>query len=710
MRYILTSDGYIDEITFGATIECKDQTCIEYTGTIPNNYSSLEEWVIGEEGKLNAWKIVDGNLVFDNAKYNELQSIYEKQEKDNSCVTHKEIAGVSSNIKDLYISKNSSADKIITLNDGANLTMNKINIKPLENISNEIDIVVTGSNMLPNTITTLTVGNMKFTQNKDKSIKINGKTSSQTEVNLAGTSENTNCLFTFKKNITYKLSGLVDNVKINFYFYDGTDRELVSTSGNGNITFDNDKHVTQITISIIPPTNIQVGDDLSGKTLNLDFPSHPIELMSEKSTTVVNCTNGKITYEKYSATGIYEIVSVTDLNNKEIKQLYSQVSYLVEVNLSNYVLPEDFGTVTSIDTINGQGILDHIQVTKELKLNETIYPMMNIGNEVKPYEPYESNSCKILLGDNTLNASNLYPSNEIYPSEKLYPGTLNYITIANGDVKLVQGNNETYLKTITMPSSYFGNNTIYTHQDTKMLVNYISGVVDQRIIKLEGYTTINDGFSVDLEGNMTCNNATMNKTKIVGGRLDLTDNGGSSDPSIKITKNDNNHTNLISSNLIQMGGGGRLIYMTTNEEFYEDIVTPIASFNGYFKVMNNGNIQNTGDYQCDGDITCNTLTQTSVEDKKKNIELFKDGLTIIKDTDIYKYHFKTQNDDEKKHIGFIIGENRKYSSEITSVDKSNKEIGVDTYAMVSVCFNAIKELSNKVEQLENKIKEMESDK
>lgn len=31
-------------------------------------------------------------------------------------------------------------------------------------------------------------------------------------------------------------------------------------------------------------------------------------------------------------------------------------------------------------------------------------------------------------------------------------------------------------------------------------------------IKLEGYTTINNGFSVDLQGNMTCNNATINGT------------------------------------------------------------------------------------------------------------------------------------------------------------------------------------------------------
>ena len=29
-------------------------------------------------------------------------------------------------------------------------------------------------------------------------------------------------------------------------------------------------------------------------------------------------------------------------------------------------------------------------------------------------------------------------------------------------------------------------------------------------IKLEGYTTVNENFSIDLEGNMSCNNATVN--------------------------------------------------------------------------------------------------------------------------------------------------------------------------------------------------------
>ena len=58
---------------------------------------------------------------------------------------------------------------------------------------------------------------------------------------------------------------------------------------------------------------------------------------------------------------------------------------------------------------------------------------------------------------------------------------------------------------------------------------------------------------------------------------------------------------------------------------------------------------------------------------------------------------------DKKHIGFVIGDNYNYSKEVTSLDNQ----GVDNYSFTSLCCKAIQELSTKVEELENKIKEME---
>jgi len=45
VRYILDDLGYVEEVSFGGTIECNKKTCVEYTGAIPEEYDSLIEWV-----------------------------------------------------------------------------------------------------------------------------------------------------------------------------------------------------------------------------------------------------------------------------------------------------------------------------------------------------------------------------------------------------------------------------------------------------------------------------------------------------------------------------------------------------------------------------------------------------------------------------------------------------------------------------------------
>ena len=99
--------------------------------------------------------------------------------------------------------------------------------------------------------------------------------------------------------------------------------------------------------------------------------------------------------------------------------------------------------------------------------------------------------------------------------------------------------------------------------------------------------------------------------------------------------------------------------------------------------------------------------------KKKNFEKFNNALSIISDIDLYKYNYKHEADGSKKHIGFVIGENYNYSSEITSLNDKGEEIGADLYAMASLCLQAIKEQQTLIEELKREIKqlkEMESEK
>lgn len=102
-------------------------------------------------------------------------------------------------------------------------------------------------------------------------------------------------------------------------------------------------------------------------------------------------------------------------------------------------------------------------------------------------------------------------------------------------------------------------------------------------------------------------------------------------------------------------------------------------------------------------ITTPSLTQTSREETKKNFEKLENGLDIVKATEIYKYNLKSEEDTKKKHIGFVIGKNYKYAHEITAEDNEGKEIGVDTYSMVSVLWKAVQELTAKVEKLEQEV-------
>lgn len=101
-----------------------------------------------------------------------------------------------------------------------------------------------------------------------------------------------------------------------------------------------------------------------------------------------------------------------------------------------------------------------------------------------------------------------------------------------------------------------------------------------------------------------------------------------------------------------------------------------------------------------------TLTQTSIEKEKKNFEKLNNALDIIKNTDIYKYNLDFEEDNDKKHIGLVIGNKYKYSKEITSKEND----GVDIYSMVSVCFKAIKEQQEIIDKLEKRIEVLENEK
>ena len=100
-----------------------------------------------------------------------------------------------------------------------------------------------------------------------------------------------------------------------------------------------------------------------------------------------------------------------------------------------------------------------------------------------------------------------------------------------------------------------------------------------------------------------------------------------------------------------------------------------------------------------------SVTQTSLESIKKNFEEVEDATSIIKNSEIYKYNFKSEEDTDKKHYGFVIGEDYNTPEEVIS--KSGE--GIDTYSMCSILWKAVQEQQETIEALQKEINNLKGE-
>ena len=284
-------------------------------------------------------------------------------------------------------------------------------------------------------------------------------------------------------------------------------------------------------------------------------------------------------------------------------------------------------------------------------------------------------------------------------------------------------------------------------------------------IKLEGYTTINNGFSVDLNGNMACNNATINGSAIVNGSKfsvdtngkmtcnDATINGGTINlqggeyvSKIKINSTDSNGWAEFGSHEITLNDGNdngfhSSVYSTSALMFYRYGNSYIqCTFNDTMPQYNDITILCNGTAGRSTSITSSSsmvfrpkyisadvtesdglfsvsinhrtlieasytgvyIYNSSLEEYKKNIEEFKNALDIIENTDIYKFNYKNEEDEKKPHIGVIIGKGRKTPTEMLNNDND----GADYNNMTSICIQAIKEQQEQIEKLNQEIEQL----
>lgn len=119
----------------------------------------------------------------------------------------------------------------------------------------------------------------------------------------------------------------------------------------------------------------------------------------------------------------------------------------------------------------------------------------------------------------------------------------------------------------------------------------------------------------------------------------------------------------------------------------------------HIKLCNQSDFSTIELWGYNGNISCTSLTQTSLKSKKKNIKKTKiNALELIKNADICEYNLKGDKPKSKKHIGLVIGEGYKCPKEVISEDGQ----GIEAYSQRSISWKAIQELLERVERLEAK--------
>lgn len=226
-------------------------------------------------------------------------------------------------------------------------------------------------------------------------------------------------------------------------------------------------------------------------------------------------------------------------------------------------------------------------------------------------------------------------------------------------------------------------------------------------INLNGAVTANENFKIKPDGSMEAKNGTF-----TGGNISLS--GGTNQYNSKfIIKDPTNNQKFayITPNSIQTGdSSGYDGYFAFNEG-----VLNVGKGNGSYLQLTQRDdgtrgkfyMSVTDAYVTQGSMHALEYHYDSLAEKKKNIKLYeKNAINIIKDTDVFEFNYKSQEDNYKKNIGFVIGDNYRTSEEIFTNDK----VGINSYSVLGVLWKAIQEQQEQIELLQEEINKLKGEK
>lgn len=385
-----------------------------------------------------------------------------------------------------------------------------------------------------------------------------------------------------------------------------------------------------------------------------------------------------------------EIANSTRLLTLVIENEEDKVEYPFNLGDINYsFLGDDYNYDKIEIEKNTDGQYD-VVITKQAQLNPS-----GIIVGMTPTVIYNQ-SLNIVFNEGTNYISlKEFPNSKI----KLEIEKSGYATVYEMNSAITQTANEINLevsKKVDDEELTGANITLRINEDTS------EATINADKININGAISANGNFEVDTDGNMKCTNGTFN-----GGKITLLDNGEQSDAKLEIESNNaqvalwslgfnvgnssgfNGYIHHNNFAIQKSGNNDRIEYGIIG-----DIVNPNNQEDVSLRLFDSDNNETE---LTPTQITTPKLTQTSLESIKKNISKFtKNATDIINNSDIYEYNLKSDKDEDKKLIGFVIGENYKTPDEV--IDKNGQAVSL--YSAIGILWKAVQELSARVEQLE----------
>lgn len=208
-------------------------------------------------------------------------------------------------------------------------------------------------------------------------------------------------------------------------------------------------------------------------------------------------------------------------------------------------------------------------------------------------------------------------------------------------------------------------------------------------INLNGSVTANNNFKILTDGSMEAKNGkfsgTISSGTIQGGSIDVNASYTELNPYIRVNDSASTGNEPVMTSIWSNG-----LSCIDYRLGHEAVIRTEGPSGGYAQLKGN---------HCDAF----AFNNVSLVDKKKNFEKMSDAIEIVRNGDIYKYNWKSENDNQKKHIGLIIGDGYNTPDEVINEMKT----GIDTYAMISVLWQAVKEQQEIIENLKERIEKLE---